>query len=81
MERAAVLASGPTLDAAFVRTLVPRRADEHPTDTSLDGALDELERRLIIDALAATGDNKAAAAKRLGIGERTLWTKLKKHGI
>ena len=36
---------------------------------------------MIVQALAATHDHKAAAAKRLGIGERTLWTKLKKHGI
>jgi DNA-binding protein Fis len=28
-----------------------------------------------------TNGNKAAAAVRLGIGERTLWTKLKKHGL
>jgi transcriptional regulator with PAS, ATPase and Fis domain len=36
---------------------------------------------MILDALNASGDNKHAAAKLLGIGERTLWTKLKKYGI
>jgi transcriptional regulator with PAS, ATPase and Fis domain len=36
---------------------------------------------MILDALAATGDDKLAAPKLLGIGERTLWTKLKKHAI
>ena len=39
------------------------------------------ERKAILRALAATDDNKAEAATLLGIGERTLWTKLKKHGI
>ncbi len=41
----------------------------------------EVERATILQALAAAGDNKARAASLLGIGERTLWTKLKKHGI
>jgi two-component system response regulator AtoC len=50
-------------------------------DLNLDRALTDVERDLILDALAATNDSKPAAAKLLGIGERTLWTKLKKHGI
>ena len=41
----------------------------------------EAERKAILRALAATGDSKAEAAALLGIGERTLWTKLKKHGL
>ena len=32
-------------------------------------------------ARAVTDDDKAEAAALLGIGERTLWTKLKKHGL
>jgi transcriptional regulator with PAS, ATPase and Fis domain len=36
---------------------------------------------MILDALAATDDDKSAEAKLLGIGDRTLWTKLKKHGF
>jgi transcriptional regulator with PAS, ATPase and Fis domain len=36
---------------------------------------------MILRALAVAGDNKAEAAALLGIGERTLWTKLKKHGL
>jgi two-component system response regulator AtoC len=86
MERAAVLAKDAVIQAPFLRTLLP--SDTAPSDASpgraaptLEQALDELERRLIVEALAACDDNKAAAAKRLGIGERTLWTKLKKHGI
>ena len=39
------------------------------------------ERRALLDALAASNDNNQAAAKLLGIGERTLWTKLEKLGI
>jgi transcriptional regulator with PAS, ATPase and Fis domain len=38
-------------------------------------------RRAILRALDAADDNKTEAASLLGIGERTLWTKLKKHGL
>jgi transcriptional regulator with PAS, ATPase and Fis domain len=41
----------------------------------------ETERKTILRALAATDDNKAAAAALLRIGERTLFTKLKKYNI
>ena len=39
------------------------------------------ERHVILRALAATDDNKSVAENVLGIGERTLFTKLKRHGI
>ena len=67
----------------LVRAIAPpgRHGNGASADQSLEHALADLERQLILDALAATDDNKPAAAKRLGIGERTLWTKLKKHGI
>ena len=84
MERAAVLSRsevvGPSLIGSLVRTEAePRRAERD--DLNLERALAGLERRMILDALAATDDDKSAAAKLLGIGDRTLWTKLKKHGF
>ena len=82
MERAAVLSTGDVIRAAFTRSLLPSAAAPVATPTTdLEHAVAEVERRMIVEALAATGDNKVAAARRLGIGERTLWTKLKKHGI
>ncbi len=81
MERAAVLAFSETVDQELVDTLLPAAA--HPGEESLDlaGAVAEIERRTILRALAVTQDNKTEAASLLGIGERTLWTKLKKHGL
>jgi two-component system, NtrC family, response regulator AtoC len=84
MERATVLSRGevvgPSLIGSLVRTETePRRAERD--DLNLQRALAGLERRMILDALAATDDDKSAAAKLLGIGDRTLWTKLKKHGF
>jgi two-component system response regulator AtoC len=84
MERAAVLCRDAVVDAALMRTLLPVTTDATPAPApppGLDAALAGHERRMILDALATSGDNKRAAAKLLGIGERTLWTKLKKHGL
>ena len=50
--------------------------------TSLAGvSLDELEQKAIIDTLARTGGNREKAAKILGIGERTLYRKIKDYNL
>jgi len=41
----------------------------------------EAERRLVEETLAATGGNRAETARLLGIGERTLYRKLKEYGL
>ena len=81
MERAAVLGVDGTVGAALVRSFFPTDPAPARNGLGLEPALDDLERRMILDALVASGDNKHKAAELLGIGERTLWTKLKKHGI
>jgi two-component system response regulator HydG len=43
--------------------------------------LNELERQAIIDTLAKTGNNREKAAKILGIGERTLYRKIKEYNL
>jgi two-component system response regulator AtoC len=47
----------------------------------LDGWLQDMERKLIIEALSACGGVQVQAARRLGISERSLWHRLKKLGI
>jgi two-component system response regulator HydG len=44
-------------------------------------SLNELEKQAIIDTLAKTGNNREKAAKILGIGERTLYRKIKEYGL
>ncbi len=44
-------------------------------------AVAALERELIRRALEATGENRAEAARRLGINRRLLYSKLDEHGI
>jgi DNA-binding NtrC family response regulator len=48
---------------------------------SYDTTVEEMERLLIEQTLDKTGGNRKATAKRLGIGERTLYRKLKKYGL
>jgi two-component system response regulator AtoC len=47
----------------------------------LPKAVERFERHAILRALDLTSDNKAEAARRLGISERNLWYKLRKHGL
>lgn len=44
-------------------------------------SLDELEKQAIIETLLRTGNNREKAAKVLGIGERTLYRKIKEYGL
>jgi len=44
-------------------------------------SLNELERKAIVDTLARTEGNREKAAKILGIGERTLYRKIREYNI
>ena len=57
-----------------VRQLTAGRAKQ-------DLTLSELEKQAIIDTLARTGNNRQIAAKILGIGERTLYRKIKEYNL
>jgi len=43
--------------------------------------LNELEKQAIIDTLAKTKGNREKAARILGIGERTLYRKIKEYNL
>jgi two-component system response regulator HydG len=44
-------------------------------------SLEEIERHYIVETLRLTNGNREEAARLLGIGERTLYRKLKEYGI
>jgi DNA-binding NtrC family response regulator len=77
MERLVVLTTGSQLGTEFLpeKMLHIRRAAATASDngrdgddeTTLEGAMLALKRRLVINAMQAESGNKAAAAKRLGI--------------
>jgi two-component system response regulator FlrC len=77
LERAAILADGDIIDASHLWI------DEAPAprSSSVIKPLAELEREAILHALTATDGNRRKAAELLGIGERTLYDKLKKYGV
>ena len=55
--------------------------EQSQTDKSLFERVEQFERRLITEALLASGGNKSEAARILGIHEATVRTKLKRYGI
>jgi DNA-binding NtrC family response regulator len=82
IERAVVLARDETIDVDLLDLRPPRTAPAATVSgLRLDEALDDLERRMIGRALEETGNVKARAARTLGISERNLWYKLRKHGL
>jgi len=48
---------------------------------TLDQKVAHLERAFVVDALARTGGVQAAAARLLGVSERSVWHLVKKHRI
>jgi two-component system, NtrC family, response regulator HydG len=66
-----------------IQAVAPAPAvDGHAATTALIGrSLDEIERYYIVETLKKTGGNREEAAKLLGIGERTLYRKIKEYGI
>ncbi len=52
-----------------------------PGHTSLDERLNEFERTIIVEALRKTGGIQVRATELLGINQRSLWHRIKKHGI
>ena len=50
-------------------------------DTLVGKSLEEIERHYIAETLKLAGGNREEAARLLGIGERTLYRKLKEYGV
>ena len=63
----------------------PVEASGEPSTASLANLvgkpLEELERLFIVETLRVTGGNREDAAQMLGIGERTLYRKIKEYGL
>ena len=77
LERAAILADGDAIDASHIWLEDGELAARPKTDEVRP--LAELEREAILHALDVVGGNRKRAAELLGIGERTLYERLKKY--
>ncbi|HEX8069484.1 MAG TPA: sigma-54 dependent transcriptional regulator [Pyrinomonadaceae bacterium] len=75
IERLVVLSPGPRLGVEFLPEKMQRAAPAGAPaddDTTLEGAVTALRRRMVIQALQHEGGNKVAAARRLGISRSYL---------
>ena len=86
MERAAVLCRGQTVEPQLlplnespIQSSTPTGEATEFENLLMNDHVEALEKRLITAALERSGDNKSAAARLLGVSERTLWYKLKKY--
>jgi DNA-binding NtrC family response regulator len=70
------LACGDTSGAA-----APEAGQLDPSAGPLDAALNELELRLVRDAMTAAGGNQSEAARRLGVSRVGLIKKLTRLGL
>jgi transcriptional regulator with PAS, ATPase and Fis domain len=52
-----------------------------PANLSLDERINEIEKSIIIEALRKTGGIQVRATELLGINQRSLWHRIKKHKI
>jgi two-component system, NtrC family, response regulator AtoC len=80
LERAAILADGTRIDPGHLLLESTSRKPAE-ADTGELRTLAELERDAIERALRAVGGNRRRAADLLGIGERTLYDKIKRYGL
>jgi len=83
MERLTVLSNGDPLGLEFVpekmlRILPGANAQDEST---LEGAVEAVKRRMIVNALQTEGGNKVAAAKKLGISRSYLHRLINEFGL
>ena len=89
IERAAVVNDGDVLAlSSFPQPIRPAEPLAGTTarwdnlqNLTLDEKVAHLERAFVVDALARTGGVQAAAARLLGVTERSVWHLVKKHRI
>ena len=80
-----VMCEGDKLDVGDIPPEIAQRpqlgAGRGAATTLAGASLNELEKKAIIETLAKTKGNREIAAKILGIGERTLYRKIKEYNL
>jgi DNA-binding NtrC family response regulator len=79
IERGALLATGGVITAADVQIDEEPLAEASPTGSLAGLTVHEVERRLIVETLKRTNNNRSRAAEMLGISVRTLRNKLAEY--
>ena len=84
IERAVVIAREDVIsveDLPFREGMEEALEGRKAEESFLRGSIEELEKKLIVEAMEKTGDHQTRAAEFLGISERMLRYKLKKYGL
>ncbi|MHC4947245.1 MAG: sigma-54-dependent transcriptional regulator [Planctomycetota bacterium] len=83
VQKMIVMTEGDTIEVRHVPDEIRTGDADEPVGVgSLAGVgLDKLEKEAIRQTLGMTGGNREQAARLLGIGERTLYRKLKEYGL
>ncbi len=82
IERAVLLCTDGVIHGYHLpATLQTAEATATVSESTLQAALDGMEREMIIEALKNTRGNMAEAARALGLTERIMGLRVKKHGI
>ena len=84
IERAVVIAREDVIsieDLPFREGMEEALEGRRVEESLLRGSIEELEKKLIIEAMEKAGDHQTRAAELLGISERMLRYKLKKYGL
>jgi transcriptional regulator with PAS, ATPase and Fis domain len=87
IESAAVIAENGYIEPAQLPAKITGAFDQNhtdlrfPTNIPLDDRLAEIEKSMIIEALRKTGGIQVRATELLGINQRSLWHRIKKHAI
>ena len=88
IESASVIAENGTIEPAHLPAKIAGTFDQNQkmsvkitANISLDERLREIEKNMINDALKKTGGVQVRATELLGINQRSLWHRIKKHGI
>ena len=81
LERAAILTDGDTIEPDHLWLESSSEIAPVPQSSGAIQSLADVEKQAIERALAATDGNRRKAAELLGIGERTLYDKIKRYGL
>ena len=84
IERAVVIAREDVIsveDLPFSESMEETTESRKAEEGLLRGSIEELEKKLIVEAMEKAGEHQSRAAELLGISERMLRYKLKKYGL
>jgi DNA-binding NtrC family response regulator len=79
IEKTVIISDGDTIEAEYFD--FPRMKDPQPTPLNEAATLEEMEYKMIKDAMNKHGGNLSLVAEQLGISRQTLYNKIKRYEL